>query len=67
MTLMTTAVASKVSEAQKKNVNEQLLRRGPDIQTLGATTFDDLLASNAVVAAFALQFGECIALMGATL
>jgi hypothetical protein len=60
---MTTAVASKVSEAE----NDQLLWRGPGIQTLGATAFDDLLSSIAVVVAFAQQTGECIGLLGATL
>jgi hypothetical protein len=67
MTPMTTAVASKVSEAKNKNVNDQLLGRGPDIQTLGSTVFDDLLASDEVVAAFALRIGECPGLRGATL
>jgi hypothetical protein len=66
MTPMTTAVASKVSEAENKNVNDQLLGRGPDIQTLGATAFDHLLASDEVVAAFALRIGECTGLLGAT-
>jgi hypothetical protein len=67
MTPMTTAVASKVSEAENKNVNDQLLRRGPEIQTLGATAFDDLLASDEVIVAFALRIGECTGLLGATL
>jgi hypothetical protein len=67
MTQMTTTVASKVSEAENKNVNDQLLERGPDIQTLGATAFDDLLASDEVVAAFALRIRECTGLLGATL
>jgi hypothetical protein len=60
---MTTAVASKVSEAE----NDQLLWCGPGIQTLGATTFDDLLTSIEVVVAFTLQTGECIGLLGVTL
>ena len=59
---MTTAVASKVSEAE----NDQLLWRGPGIQTLGATTFDELLGSIEVVVAFARQTGECIGLLGVT-
>jgi len=67
MTPMTTAVASKVSEAENNNVNDQLLGRGPDIQTLGATAFDDLLACDEAVAAFALRIGECTGLLGATL
>jgi hypothetical protein len=65
---MTTAVASKVSQADDNhNVNDQLLGRGPGIQTLGATAFDDLLTSIEVVVAFARQTGECIGLLGATL
>jgi len=67
MTPMTMAVASKVSDAENKNGNDQLLGRGPDIQTLGSTAFDDLLASYEVVAAFALRIGECTGLLGATL
>jgi len=69
MTPMTTAVASKVSQADNDNhnVNDQLLGRGPGIQTLGATAFDDLLTSIEVVVAFARQTGECIGLLGATL
>ena len=67
MTPMTTAVASKDSEAEKKNVNNRLLGRCPDILTLGAISFDDLLARNAVIAAFALRIGECTGLLGATL
>jgi hypothetical protein len=65
---MTTAVASKVSQADDNhNVNDQRLGRGPGIQTLGATAFDDLLTSIEVVVAFALQTGECIGLLGVTL
>jgi len=60
---MTTAVASKVSEAE----NDKLLGRGPGIQTLGATAFDDLLCSIIVVVTFARQTGECIGLVGVTL
>jgi hypothetical protein len=60
---MTTAVASKVSEAE----NDQLLWRGPGIQTLGATAFDDLETSIEVVVAFALQTAECIGLLGVAL
>jgi hypothetical protein len=60
MTPMTTAVASKVSEAE----NDQLLWRGPGIQTLGATAFDELLGRIEVVVAFARQTGECIGLLG---
>jgi len=61
MTPMTTAVGSKVLEAE----NDKLLGCGPSIQTLGATTFDDLLASDEVVAAFALQIRECTGQLGA--
>jgi hypothetical protein len=52
---MTTAVASKVSQADNDNhtVNDRLLGCGPGIQTLGATAFDDLLCSIEVVVAFA--------------
>jgi len=39
----------------------------PDIQLLGATTFDHLLASEEVVEAFAIQLGECQGLLGASL
>ena len=55
MTPMTTAVASKVSQADNDNhnVNDQLLGHGPGIQTLGATAFDDLLSSIEVIVAFA--------------
>jgi len=60
---MTTAVSSKVSEAE----NDMLLGRGPGIQTLGATVFDNLLSSIEVVVAFARQTGECIGLLGVTL
>ena len=67
MTPMTTAVAWKVSEAENKNVNDQLLGRGPEIQRLRATVFRDFLGSNEVVAAFALRIGECTGLLGATL
>ena len=58
---MTTAVASKVSEAE----NDKLLGRGPSIQTFGATAFNDLLAGEKVLAAFALQVGECAGLLRA--
>jgi len=66
---MTTAVASKVSQADNDNhnVNDQLLGRGPGIQTLGATAFDDLLTRIEVVVAFARRTAECIALLGVTL
>ena len=66
---MTMAVALKVSQADNDNhnVNDQLLGRGPGIQTLGATAFNDLLTSIEVVIAFTLQTGECIGLLGVTL
>jgi len=38
----------------------------PDIQTLGATAFDDLLASEQVVGTFFLRVGDCTGLLGAT-
>jgi len=66
---MTTAVASKVSQADddNHNVTDQLLGRGPGIQTLGATAFDELLGTIEVVVAFARQTGECIGLLGVAL
>jgi hypothetical protein len=67
MTPMTMALAWKVLEAENKNVNDQLLEHGPDIQTLATTAFIDLLASHEVVAAFALWIGECTGLLGVTL
>jgi len=60
---MTMAVASMVSEADK----HKLQGHGPDIQTLGATTFNDLVASNEVIPAFALQIGKFTGLLGAPL
>ena len=60
---MTTAVASKVSEAD----NDKLLGRGLSIQTLGSTAFDDLLASDRVVPTFALRIEDCTGLLGAAL
>jgi len=60
---MTTAVASKVSEAE----NDKFLGRGLGIQTLGVTAFDDLLSSVQVIVTFALQTGECLGLLGVTL
>jgi len=63
MTPMTTAVALKVSEAE----NEKLLWRGPRMQTLRATAFDDHLANVEIVAVFALRIGECPGLLGAAL
>jgi len=57
------AVALKVSESE----NYQLLWRGPDIQTLVATAFNDLLTSLEVVVGFAPQTRECIGLLGVTL
>jgi len=38
----------------------------PDIQMLGATAFDDLLASEQVVGIFCLRVGDCTGLLGAT-
>jgi len=39
---------------------------GPDIQTLSATAFGDLCASDTVSHAFCLTLGECQGLLGAT-
>jgi len=39
----------------------------PDIQQLGATGFDHLLASEEAVEAFAIRLGECQGLLGASL
>jgi len=63
---MTPAVSSMVSEAEQTNVKDQFLGHTPDIQTLGATTFDHLLASHEVTTPCALQIGECTGLLGAT-
>jgi len=53
MTPMAMAVASKVSQADNNhNVNDQHLWCSPGILTLGATAFDELLASIQVVVAF---------------
>jgi len=38
----------------------------PDIQILGATAIDDLLASEQVVGTFFLRVGDCTGLLGAT-
>jgi len=67
MTLTSIAVASKVSQAEKENVNDHLLEHFLDTTTLRATVFDDLLARNEVVAAFALPIGKCIGPLGVTL
>jgi len=51
---MNMAVASKVTQADDNhNVNNESQGRGPGIQTLGATAFDELLTSIEVVIAFA--------------
>jgi len=39
----------------------------PDIQILGGTAFDDLLASEQVVGTFFLRVGYCTGLLGATM
>jgi hypothetical protein len=39
----------------------------PDIEILGATAFDDLLASDETIESFALRIGECSGLLGATM
>jgi len=38
-----------------------------DIEILGATAFDDLLASDETIETFAIQIGECSGLLGATM
>jgi len=38
----------------------------PDIQILGATAFDDPLASEQVLGTFFLRVGDCTAVLGAT-
>ena len=63
---MTMAVVLKVSDAENANVNDQLLWRSPDIVAFQVTTFDYLLASDEVIAAFALQIGEYTRLLGET-
>jgi len=46
---------------------EPLLTLGiPDIQILGATAFDNLLASDQVIWTFFLRVGDCTRLLGAT-
>jgi len=67
MIRMTTVVASKVSEPKNDNVHNQLLQHGQDTQTLGANVFNNLPASDEIIASFALQIGECAGLLGATL
>jgi hypothetical protein len=67
MTPMTTAVALTALQPDHCNVNNWLLGRNLDIQTLQATALDDPLAREEVVAAFALRIGECTGLLGATL
>jgi hypothetical protein len=38
----------------------------PDIEILGATALDDLLASDETIETFTLRIGECSGLLGAT-
>jgi hypothetical protein len=56
--------ASPLPERGEGNTNDD---PPPDIQLLGATTFDHLLASEEVVEAFAIRLGECPGLLGASL
>jgi hypothetical protein len=62
-----TAVASKVNKDENNNVNDQLVRCGPDIQKLGTTAFHHHPARDGVIASFVLWIGECTGLLGATL
>jgi hypothetical protein len=39
----------------------------PDIEILGATAFEYLLASDKTIETFTLRFGECSGLVGATM
>jgi hypothetical protein len=64
---MIMAVALNLSEAEKPTVSNQLLGHGPYSHILGATKFEDRLASEDDVAAFALRIGESTGLLGATL
>jgi len=41
--------------------------RTPDIETVRATAFDNLLASDAIIVSFALRIGECSGMLGATM
>jgi hypothetical protein len=54
-------------EAHEKLSERDEDRPAPDVELLGATSFDDLLAGEEVVEAFALRIRECAGLMGATL
>jgi len=62
MTPMTMALASKASEAE----NDKLRGRSPAIQTPGGTAFNDVPASNEVIAAYALRIGEGTGPLGVT-
>lgn len=68
MRLMITPVALNVCETDNDNikVNDQLMGRCQDIQTLGATLLHNILASKLDIVVHTLQLGDCIVLLGAT-
>jgi len=68
LTMITLAVALKVSEAENDNdtVNNQRLGHGLGIQTFGSTALNNLLTGMEYVIPFTLLIGECIGLLGAT-
>ena len=55
---------SPLPERGEENTNDET---PPNIQLLGATAHDHLVANEEVVAAFAIQLGECPGLLGASL
>jgi len=66
--------ADKVSGEHKPppEAHEKLLEHdedtpAPDMELVGATAFDDLLAGEEIIEAFALQIGECTGLLGASM
>jgi hypothetical protein len=54
-------------EAHEKLPERDEYTPAQDIENLGATVFDDLLAGEEIIEAFALQIGECTGLLGATM
>jgi hypothetical protein len=55
------------AEAHEKLPERDQDTPAPYIELLGATAFEDLLAGEEVVEAFALRIGECTGLLGATM
>jgi hypothetical protein len=56
--------------APASNAREEACSEGgggiPDVQILGETAFDDLLASEQVVGTFFVRLGDCTGLLGST-